>query len=270
MDTMRIPFLNGRDFNVADNGPAVAIVNQAFAKQFFNGENPVGRWFEGGRGRARIVGLVPDARSRDNVRIPIRPIVYLPFQGVDAKGAVQMMGRGTFVVRTSSANPMAMASTLRQEVPRARSEFHVGNIRAQSEINRAHTLRERLLAMLAVFFAAVALLLAAIGLYGVMAYSVAVRRTEIGIRAALGATPRTIFRDITREGVTLAALGAAIGLLAAFGVTRLLRSMLYGVPPGDPLTFVSAAAVLIAVAALASALPGLRAAHTDPVETLRN
>jgi putative ABC transport system permease protein len=119
-------------------------------------------------------------------------------------------------------------------------------------------------------FAAATLLLAAIGLYGVMAYSVAVRRTEIGIRAALGATPRTIFRDITREGVTLAALGAAIGLLAAFGVTRLLRSMLYGVPPGDPLTFVSAAAVLIAVAALASALPGLRAAHTDPVETLRN
>jgi ABC-type antimicrobial peptide transport system permease subunit len=103
-----------------------------------------------------------------------------------------------------------------------------------------------------------------------MAYSVALRRTEIGIRAALGATPRTIFRDITREGVTLAAAGAAIGLVASLGVTRLLRTMLYSVPPGDPITFLLAALVLIAVAAVASALPGIRAANLDPVEILRN
>jgi putative ABC transport system permease protein len=103
-----------------------------------------------------------------------------------------------------------------------------------------------------------------------MAYSVALRRTEIGIRAALGATPRTIFGEITREGVMLAAAGAAIGLLAALGVTRLLGSMLYGVPPGDPVTFVLAALVLIAVAAVASAIPGMRAATMDPVKILRN
>jgi ABC-type antimicrobial peptide transport system permease subunit len=109
-----------------------------------------------------------------------------------------------------------------------------------------------------------------VGLYGVMAYSVALRRTEIGIRAALGATPRTLFREVTREGITLAALGAAIGLIAALGVTRLLRTMLYGVPAADPATFLLAALVLIAVAALASALPGLRAASMDPVKTLRN
>jgi ABC-type antimicrobial peptide transport system permease subunit len=119
-------------------------------------------------------------------------------------------------------------------------------------------------------FGAITLLLAAVGLYGVMAYSVALRRTEIGIRAALGATPGTIFGDVTREGVTLAAAGAAIGLVAALAVTRLLRTMLYGVPPSDPATFVLAALVLIAVAAIASALPGIRAASMDPVKILRN
>jgi len=119
-------------------------------------------------------------------------------------------------------------------------------------------------------FAAATLLLAAIGLYGVMAYSVALRRTEIGIRAALGATPRTIFGEVTREGVMLAAVGVAVGLVAALGVTRLLRSMLYGVPPSDPVTFILAALVLIGVAAIASALPGWRAASVDPVKILRN
>jgi putative ABC transport system permease protein len=119
-------------------------------------------------------------------------------------------------------------------------------------------------------FAAATLLLAAIGLYGVMAYNVALRRTEIGIRAALGAAPRTIFGAVTREGIGLAAAGAGVGLIAALGVTRLLRSMLYGVPPGDPLTFLLAAVVLIAVAAVASAVPGLRAASVDPVKVLRN
>jgi ABC-type antimicrobial peptide transport system permease subunit len=119
-------------------------------------------------------------------------------------------------------------------------------------------------------FAATTLLLAAVGLYGVMAYSVALRRTEIGIRAALGATPQAIFSDVTREGVYLAAAGAAAGLVAALGVTRLLRTMLYGVPPADPVTFALAAIVLIFVAAVASALPGIRAAGMDPVKILRN
>jgi ABC-type antimicrobial peptide transport system permease subunit len=119
-------------------------------------------------------------------------------------------------------------------------------------------------------FAATTLLLAAVGLYGVMAYSVSLRHTEIGIRSALGATPRTIFGEVTRDGVYLAAAGAAVGLVAALGVTRLLRTMLYGVPPGDPVTFVFAALVLIAVATVASALPGIRAANMDPVKILRN
>ncbi len=269
MDTMRIPFLNGRDFNVADNGPAVAIVNQAFAKQFFNGENPVGRWFEGGRGRARIVGLVPDARSRDNVRIPIRPIVYLPFQGVDAKGAVQMMGRGTFVVRTSSANPMAMASTLRQEVPRARSEFHVANIRAQTEINRAYTLRERLLAMLAVFFAAVALLLAAIGLYGVLDYGVQQRRREIGIRMAIGAQAGDIARRVTADIFLMVLAGAAAGLALGLGSVRYIATLLFQVNPTGLALLVLPSLTILAAALLAAVPAVIRAIRIDPANMLR-
>src|SRR5207237_9977931 len=105
--------------------------------------------FETERVRFQVVGFVRDARSRDDLRRPILPTAYFPFHTVDAKGASLPMGRGTFVVRTRSANPMALASILRQEVPRARSEFYVSNIRTQIEINQAHTVRERLLAMLA-------------------------------------------------------------------------------------------------------------------------
>src|SRR5262249_24215994 len=149
-----------------------AIVNEAFAKQFFDGANPVGRTFErveqprgpasdlgSTRIRLDVVGLIRDARSRDDLRLPIRPTIYIPFASTDAAGGLLPAARGTFVVRTSSENPLALASILRQEVPRARSEFRVINIRTQQEISLAQTVRERLLAMLAMFFAGVALLL---------------------------------------------------------------------------------------------------------------
>ena len=124
-EVMSVPLLGGRDFRAGDVNPAVAIVNQAFAKQYFNGEDPVGKWFQrvepaGGGARFEIVGMVHDARSRDNLRLTIRPTVYIPFQSVDATGAFLPKGRGTFVVRTASANPLALASTLRREVPHAR------------------------------------------------------------------------------------------------------------------------------------------------------
>src|SRR6266481_4149971 len=164
MEEMKIPFLDGRDFRREEADPNVAIVNQAFANQFFRGEDPVGKRFEvvvssGERRSVEIAGFVKDARSRDNLRLPIRPTAYLPFRSVDAAGAPQLRGRGTFVVRTSSGNPLSLASLLRQQVARARPEFYVSNIRTQAEINLARTFRERLLAVLGFFFAAVALVL---------------------------------------------------------------------------------------------------------------
>jgi predicted lysophospholipase L1 biosynthesis ABC-type transport system permease subunit len=269
METMRIPFIDGRDFSAGETTPPVAMVNEAFAKQYFNGENPTGKWFETGSARYQIVGYVRDARSRDDVRLPIRPIAYFPLHAVDAKGAVQPMGRGTFVVRTRSANPLAMASILRQEVPRARSEFRIRNIRVQTEINGAHMLRERLLAMLALFFAGVALLLAGIGLYGVLDYSVLQRRREIGIRMAIGAQAADIARRVTADVFLMICTGALTGVALGMASARYIAALLFGVKPTD-LTMLAIPSVTILAAALLAALPAvLRAVRIDPSIMLR-
>jgi hypothetical protein len=161
IDTMKIPFIGGRDFRTGDTAPGVAIVNEAFAKTYFNGENPIGRSFATTYKprRFQIVGLVRDARYR-TIREPIPPTAYVPFAAVDATGAFQIAGRATFIVRTSGADPQAIAPILRQEVSRARPEFRVSTMHTQTALNQSHTVRERLLAMLASFFAVVALLLA--------------------------------------------------------------------------------------------------------------
>jgi predicted permease len=270
LDTMRIPLIDGRDFGEGDTNPPVAMVNEAFAKQFFNGENPTGKWFESGGARFQIVGYVRDARSRDDVRLPIRPMAYLPLHALDAKGALQPMGRGTFVVRTRGANPLAMASILRQEVPRARSEFRVSNIRAQTEINRAHMLRERLLAMLALFFAGVALLLAGIGLYGVIDYGVLERRREIAIRMAIGARAGDVARRVSSEILSWVMGGALCGVFLGMASTRYIESLLFGVKPTD-LGMLLVPSFTILAAALVAALPAVvHAVRIDPVTSLRS
>ena len=169
------------------------------------------------------MGLVRDARSRDNLRLPIRPTAYVPFQAIDATGALQPKGRGTFVVRTASANPLALASILRQEVPRARPGFRVSNIRTQAEINQSAHVRERLLAMLALFFAVVALLLAGIGLYGVLDYAVLQRRREIGIRMAIGAQAGDIARRVTADVFVMVLAGAVAGLALGMASARYIE-----------------------------------------------
>ncbi|HLY18413.1 MAG TPA: ADOP family duplicated permease [Bryobacteraceae bacterium] len=273
-DLMRIPLAGGRDFRPGDLHPSAAIVNQAFAKQYFGGADPVGASFEkvdggGARLRLQIVGLVRDARSRDDPRLAIRPTVYVPFHAVDAQGAPQPMGRGTFVVRTAGANPLALAAILRREVPRARSEFYVSNIRAQAEINRAHTVRERLLALLAGFFAGVALLLAAVGLYGVLDYSVLQRRREIGIRMAVGAQARDIARSVTTGVTCMVLLGAAAGLLLGLTSVRYLESLFFQVK-ATGLEMLAIPVLTIVVTAFLAALPAVvRAIRLDPARLLR-
>ncbi|HXB75103.1 MAG TPA: ABC transporter permease [Candidatus Acidoferrales bacterium] len=273
-DEMRIPFVDGRDFRASDASPTVAIVNEAFARQYFNGENPLGKSFErsGGAGtrlRFQIVGFIRDARSRDRMRTPIRPTAYVPFHAIDAKGAPKPIGRGTFVVRTSSPNPLALASTLRREVPRARSEFRVSNIRTQLEINRANTVRERLLAILALFFAGVALLLAGIGLYGVLDYGVLQRRREIGIRIAIGAQAGDIARRVTVDVFTMVLVGAVAGLALGMAAVRSIATLFYQVKATD-LGMLVLPWLAILAAALLAALPAVvRAVRIDPVSMLR-
>ena len=273
-DLMRISLLDGRDFRPGDVNPAVAIVNQLFAKQYFNGENPVGKWFDrveaaGGRSHFQIVGLIRDARSRDRLRWAIRPTVYIPFPSVDAGGAMRPAGRGTFVVRTASENPLALAASLRREVANARPGFRVRDIHTQVELNQTDTVRERLLAMIASFFAAVAILLAGVGLYGVLDYSVLQRRREIGIRIAIGARSGDIVRRVSVEAFAMVALGAVVGLAIGMASLQYVKSLLYQVRLTD-LSILALPSLTILTAALLASLPAvIRAVRTDPVKILR-
>jgi predicted permease len=273
VDAMKIPFMDGRDFRAGDTYPGVAIVSETFAKRFFQGKNPVGRWFErasdeGPRLRLQIVGLVRDVRYLD-MRGPILPVAYLPFRQVDGKGVLQPVRRGTVIVRTSSANPRALAQILSREVARARPEFRVGNIETQAEINQVHTVRERLLAVLALFFAVVALLLAGVGLYGVLDYSVLQRRREIGIRMAIGAQAGGIARLVTVPVFAMVLAGAVAGLALGTASVRYIESLFYEVK-ATGLGALAVPSVTILVAAMVAALPAvIRAVRIDPAAMLR-
>jgi predicted permease len=273
IDAMKIRLIDGRDFRAGDTYPGVAIVSEAFAKRFFQGRNPVGRSFDragddGGRLRLQIVGLVRDSRYL-GMRGPILPVSYIPFRQVDDKGALRPTGRGTFIVRTASASPWALAAVLRREVTRARPEFRVSNMETQTEINQVHTVRERLLAMLALFFAGVALLLAGVGLYGVLDYSVLQRRREIGIRMAIGAQPGGIARLVTVEVFSMVLAGAFAGLALGMASARYIASLFYQVKPTD-LDVLALPSLAILAAALLAALPAvIHAVRIDPVTALR-
>jgi hypothetical protein len=261
---MKIPLLDGRDFRRSDLAPGAAIVNQAFAKEYFHGEDPVGRSFDRGKQRYEVVGLVADARYR-NMREPITPTAYIPFHSA----APDTHSDATFLVRTMSSNPMSLATPVRREVPRARSDFRVSNIRTQLQINEAQTVRERLLAMLAVFFAGVALLLAGIGLYGVIDHSVLQRRREFRIRIAIGASAGDIARRATAGIFSVMLLGAILGGSAGLLLQPYVKSLLYQVRLFD-LGALTIPSLIIALAVLLAAAPGVvRALRTDPAQMLR-
>jgi hypothetical protein len=263
IDTMKIPLLDGRDLRPTDASPGPVLVNEAFVRKYFAGENPVGQWFErrgASHPRFQIVGVVRDARYR-NMREPITPTAYLP---------LQTERRATLLVRTASSDPLALAQTLRREVARARSGFRVSGIRTQAELVQQHTVRERLLAMLALFFGAVALLLAAIGLYGVLDYSVLHRRREIGIRIAIGAQAGDIARRVTREVFLMVLTGAIAGLGSGLLAVRYIETLLYQVKPTG-ISMLAIPLLTIFGAAFSAALPAvLRAIRLDPVKMLRS
>ena len=272
LDAMRIPLLDGRDFNASDTNPGAAIVSTAFATEFFHGENPVGKAFEeasddGKRTSFRVVGLVRDARYRD-LRGPMLPVAYLPFHRT-GEGDFGMVRRATFIVRTATPNPLAMASTLRREVARVHSGFRVSNIRTQLEINNSQTVRERLLAMLALFFAIVALVLAGVGLYGVLDYSVLQRRREIAIRMALGAKGGDVAWRVTAEIFAMVLMGSLAGLALGLASVQYIESLLYEVRATDVTMLAVPWLTVLAVTFLAAVPAVIRAVRIDPMAVLR-
>jgi predicted permease len=268
-DAMKIPFIDGKDFRLTDTSPGAAIVNETFVKQFFNAENPIGKWFAKGKSRYRVVGVVRDAPYR-NMREPALPVSYVPLHSIDANGVLQSVRTATFIVRTSASNPLALALTLRKEVPRARPEFRVSNVRTQAALVQAQTVRERLLAMLALFFAGVALLLAGVGLYGVLDYTVFQRRREIGIRMAIGARSGDIARRVTAEVFVMVFVGSLAGVGLGIGSVRYIDGLLYQVKPTD-LAMLAVPSLVIVGAALLAALPAVfHAVRIDPVTMLRS
>ncbi|HEY6268864.1 MAG TPA: ABC transporter permease [Candidatus Acidoferrum sp.] len=273
LETMKISLIDGRDFLPTDTHPGSALVNETFAKTYFDGVDPVGKSFdlaadEGGRLRYQIVGYVRDVRYR-NLRESILPQFYVPFRSIAVSGEPRKRGAATLLVRTSTANPRALASVLRQEVPRARPEFRVSRIRTQLQINQSHTVRERLLATLALFFAIVALLLAGVGLYGVLHYSVLQRRREIGIRIAVGAQAGGIARLVTKDVFSMVLLGAATGVGLGLVSVRFMEALFFQVKATD-LQMMALPSLAIFAGALLSALrPIIHAVRIDPVTMLR-
>ncbi len=268
LDTMKIGIIDGRDFRAGETAsspggmsPGEAIVNEAFAKAYFHGENPIGRSFERTYQHVpfRIVGLVRDARY-NSLRDAVQPIAYVPFAPTTA---------GTFIVRTTSTDPLPLALILREEIARSDPAFRVSNVRTQLSLNQVYTVRERLMAMLATFFAIVALVLAGVGLYGVLDYSVLQRRREFGVRLAIGAHATDIARRVTREVFSMVLTGAAIGLVLGFAAARYLESLFFDVRATDPAMVALPSAIMLAVALLAALVPVLRALRIDPVSMLR-
>jgi ABC-type antimicrobial peptide transport system permease subunit len=269
-ETMKLKLISGRDFRPDDLSPGAALVNEMFAKEYFNGENPVGKSFLSTRSAVpyRIVGLVADAPYR-SIREPILPVAYMPFRQVAVSGASGDYGHASFIIRTAGVNPLALAQTMRLEVGQARSDFRVGSIETQEELNRAQTLRERLLAMLAMFFGCVALLLATIGLYGVLDYSVLHRRREIGIRLAIGAPASGIARLVTFDVICMVVIGAIAGLALGFWSIRYIEALLYHVKATDASILALPSLILFPAAFLAAVPAAIRAVRIDPVAMLR-
>jgi predicted permease len=268
-ETMKMRLVAGRDLRENETTPGTALVNETFVKTFFQGRNPLGRTFAKGNLTFTVAGVVGDAPYK-SVKEPILPVAYVPLHALDSKGGLAPLKGATFVVKTRSTNPLSMAATLRRAVAQARVGFRVSNVHSQAELVAAQTVRERLIATLALFFAGVALALAAIGLYGVLDYSVLQRRKEIGIRIAIGAKAGDIAWRVTARVFGMVAAGTVVGIGMGMVSVRYIEALLYEVKPGDPAMLAVPIGVILGATVLAAAPAVLRALRIDPVQMLRS
>jgi putative ABC transport system permease protein len=268
--TMGTRILAGRDFTDRDTAgsPPVAIVNDAFVRKYFAGENPIGRRIILRTGPARqplereIVGYVEDAVYR-SLREPVPPTMYLPLpQQTDGPSSMSVS------VRAAGGSPALLTKSVAAALAGVNKDLAI-TFRLLSEQVNSSLIQERVVAMLSGFFGGLALLLAALGLYGVTSYAVSRRRTEIGIRMALGAAPGGVVRLVLRRVALLVGVGVIVGGSVSLWAARFVATLLYGLQPRDPVTLAGAALVLSLIGAIAGWIPARRAARIDPARVLR-
>jgi putative ABC transport system permease protein len=266
-ETMRLPLRRGRTFDSRDGaaGAPVAIVNDALVRRHFNGEDPIGRRLRMGRvgdegPLVTIVGISGDVHHDELTREP-RPEIYFPL----AQSPTAMM----MLAARTNGDPESYGTAIRAEILAVDPAQPVYHVKSMNTLLRDSLMAQGFSATLMGLFGVLALVLAGIGIYGVVSYAVNQQRREFGVRLALGATPRDLLALVVRRGLVMVAIGLFIGIVCAWGVGRALGNMLYGIKPADPLTFAGVIAVLAAVGLLASCMPALRASRTEPVTALR-
>ena len=261
--TLGVPVILGREILESDHAgaPKICVINEAFAKRFFDRRNPIGMRVtaidEDKRTAYQVVGVAKNARTR-RLRGAVEPRYFVP-SSADSP---------TFLIRTATETAPVMAA-VRKSIQRVDAALPILAARTLEERMAPLTAQDRTTAQLAVVFGCVALTLAAIGLYGVLSYGIARRRGEIAVRIALGAEPGRVVAMILRETIALVIAGLAMGAGLSYAASRLLDSRLYGVAPQDPLTLALAAGLLLLVALSAAYLPALRASRLDPMAALR-
>jgi predicted permease len=269
--TMGVPILRGRTFSEAEDqvkGRPAIIINQALADKFFPNEDPIGKRIQPGfsddngkKSMCEIIAVVANVKRSSMTEVP-KPEYYMPY-------APANISTPYYAMRVTG-DPLSYVNSVRTAVTSLDKEAPIYRIHTYDDLVAVTTAQSRFQTLLLTAFAAIALLLAAIGLYAVLSYMVVQRTHEIGLRMALGAQRGNVLKLILRRGMALSLVGVALGIVASAELTRFLGSMLYGVKPLDPLTFVSVVGVLLAVSALASIVPATRAASLDPMKTLRD
>jgi predicted permease len=267
--TLGIPLRLGRDVRDSDRPDAlrVAVVSESFARGYWPGENPLGKRFRVAAQIRTIVGVAGDVRVRGLER-ESEPQVYLPFLQAGEDDISPAYAPKDLVVR-SSLPPATLLPSIRSIVTAADSSLPVSDVRPLAEIVEGDTAPRSVQARVLGAFAAAALILAGVGIHGVLAFAVSQRTREIGVRIALGAPSRQILEMVLRRGVALAAAGAVLGATLALGAGRIMQGLLAGIGPADPAAFVAAAVLALAMTVAGSLVPALRAVRVDPVLAMR-